>query len=147
MPIITFQARVDGPIVNAAIGVSFPRRRLLLDQHLTVPNTVVGAFLVDTGATITAVDPDLIAPLQLPLIGSINVHTPSTGLASIAIDQYDASVLIPGNTTDGTLVIEAIPIVAAHLRSQGIDGLIGRDILDRCLLVYNGATGSVSLAH
>ena len=147
MPIITFQVQADGPIVSAAVGVSLPRRKLLQDQGLPIPNLVVGSFLVDTGATITAVDPDLIAPLQLPLVGSVSVHTPSTGKDSVFIDQYDASFVVPGNTPDGTLVVGAVPIVAAHLRSQGIDGLIGRDILDRCLLIYNGTTGVVSLAH
>lgn len=44
-------------------------------------------------------------------------------------------------------MIGAIPILATHFRSQGIDGLIGRDILNRCMLVYNGITGGVSLAH
>ena len=147
MPIITFQARADGPIVGGAVGVSLPRRKLLQDQGLAVPNLIVGNFLVDTGAAVTAVDPDLIAPLHLPLVGSIAVHTPSTGRESVFIDQYDASFVIPGNSPDGTLVVGAIPIVAAHLRSQGIDGLLGRDILDRCLLIYNGATGVVTLAH
>lgn len=77
----------------------------------------------------------------------MSIHTPSTGAASIAIDQYDASFVIPGNAPDGTLGIGAIPILATHFRSQGIDGLIGRDILNRCMLVYNGTTGGVSLAH
>lgn len=62
MPIISFQAQADGPIVNAAVGVSVPRRKLLIDHGLGVPEVVVGTFLVDTGATVTAVDPDLIAP-------------------------------------------------------------------------------------
>jgi hypothetical protein len=147
MPIISFQAQADGPIVSAAVGVSIPRRKLLIDHGLVVPDMVVGTFLVDTGATVTAVAPDLIASLGLPHIGAVSVHTPSTGATSVAIDQYDASFIIPGNAPDGTLVIGAIPILATHFRSQGIDGLIGRDILNRCMLVYNGTTGAVSLAH
>lgn len=65
-------------------------------------------------ASVTAVDPDLIAPLQLPRNGSVRVHTPSTGATSIAIDQYDASIVVPGNSPDGTFVIGALPILATR---------------------------------
>ena len=38
------------------------------------------------------------------------------------------------------------PLIQAHLSNQGIDMLIGRDVLDDCLMVYNGPDGTFTLA-
>lgn len=36
--------------------------------------------------------------------------------------------------------------IGANLKPQNLVALIGRDILQKCLLVYNGHTGSISIA-
>jgi len=40
----------------------------------------------------------------------------------------------------------ALPVVAANLRVQGIQALIGRDVLARCLSVYEGSARVFALA-
>jgi hypothetical protein len=147
MPTITVSAGPAGPLLSVAIGCSFPRTQVLLANNQPVPTVGSGQFLVDTGASMTCVDPDVIAHLNLPLIGSIMIATPSTNGVPVACEQYDASVLIPGASVRDNFVIPAIPILATKLKPQGIEGLLGRDIIDRCLLVYNGPARILSLGH
>ena len=113
---------------------------------LPVPPYVTGNFLIDTGASCTCVDPDLVAPLSLAIIGTVAIQTPSTAGTSHACNQYDASLFIP-NGNNGGHFVDAIPLIETVLSSQGIDGLIGRDVIDRCTLVYNGTLGIVTLAY
>jgi len=147
MPLITLQIQPNGPILTALIHVSTPRFQALTAAKQTVPPAVTGLFLLDTGASSTCVDPALIASLALPQIGAVMISTPSTGGAPVRCDQFDASIMIPGSRSDRALFIPALPIIETHLRSQGIDLLIGRDEIDGCMLVYNGPTRSITLAH
>lgn len=72
--------------------------------------------------------------------------TPSTGAQPHITDQYDASLQIYSAMNEPPLEIPVIAVVASELRVQGIDALIGRDVLSRCLLWYNGGLGFFTLA-
>lgn len=115
---------------------------------LPVPSMVQGTFLVDTGASGTCVDPRLVAPLGLTPSGSVSMQTPSTNGVPVVCSQYDVSVYIPGaDANAGGFFIPALPILETGLSSQGIDGLIGRDIINRCTMIYNGSAGMFTLAY
>lgn len=46
------------------------------------------------------------------------------------------------------LIVATLPVISAELLVvQGFHALIGRDILDRCLFVYNGTTQLFTLAY
>ena len=62
-------------------------------------------------------------------------------------NQYDVMLIIPGPIAGFGWVIPAIPAMESALASQGIMGLIGRDVLDRAMLIYNGPAGHFSLAY
>ena len=54
-------------------------------------------------------------------------------------------LIVPNGTP---LVFATIPVVCCELlTSQGFHALIGRDILDRCLFVYNGSVKLFTLAY
>jgi len=106
-----------------------------------------GLFLVDTGASGTCVDPDLIKSLSLQPTGKTAISTPSTAGSVHYCDQYDVSLFIPGNAGIGGHIVAAIPIITTHLRSQGIDGLLGRDVLNNCVVIYNGSASFLTLAY
>lgn len=66
----------------------------------------------------------------------------------MAFNQYDVMLVIPAPSADSPAwIIPAIPALESHLISQGIQGLIGRDLLDRAILVYNGPINLFSLAY
>jgi len=75
------------------------------------------------------------------------MHTPSTGSAPTTADQYDVGLAIFATQNQLPLFREIVPVIAAELlQSQGIHALIGRDILSQCVLYYNGASGTFTLA-
>ncbi|MFN0053921.1 MAG: retropepsin-like aspartic protease [Planctomycetales bacterium] len=139
MPILTLPITADGPIVQVLVGISWPRRKAMKAANLAVPNPEVGRFLIDTGATSTCIDPRIIQSLGIPPSGSISIQTPSTNSTPHQCSLFDVSLgmAMPGNAIH--VFATTLPVVECQLTSQGIDGLLGRDILDKCLLTYNGA--------
>jgi predicted aspartyl protease len=136
-------------MLNAVVGVSNARRTALLSTQQAVPNAIPIRALVDTGASGTCIDPSVLDALGLTPTGSTQVCTPSTGTSSHTADLYDVSLFIPGaNQTQPPLTIANLPVMSAQLLvSQGFHALIGRDILARCLMTYNGVLGQFTLAY
>lgn len=140
MPLTTYTLESDGPVVTVVIGVSAPRVHALSDAGLPVPPVVQVRGLIDTGASHTVVDTSVIESLQLEPTGTIGIRTPSTGAELHQCSQYDVGIGIPMH--HGLQMMQfVIPVVESHLAPAGIQALIGRDVLDRCLFLYNGAEG------
>lgn len=73
--------------------------------------------------------------------------TPSTGITPVDADTYDVSVVIASIQGQLPLVIPNMAVSAAELfLAQGFHVLLGRDILQRCILTYNGTIGLFMLA-
>ncbi|WP_377779190.1 aspartyl protease family protein [Paraburkholderia dipogonis] len=123
-----------------------PRQLALQAAGQPAPPTTNGVFLIDTGASNTNVDPTLLAPLQLQPTGSIQVHTPSTNGAPVVCNQYDVELAI-GSPNGPPFTIAALPVTEASLITQGIAGLLGRDVLSRCTLIYNGVLQMYTLCY
>lgn len=143
----TLQIEPGGPILQAIIFVSQPRIAALTAAGQTVPNPVPIRALVDTGASCTCVDPSVLASLGLTPTGIVRVNTPSTGTTPHSADQFDIALFIPGPPSNPPLVFQTIPVISSDLlAAQGFHALIGRDILDRCVLIYNGSMKDFTLA-
>jgi hypothetical protein len=93
------------------------------------------------------VEAQALRSLGVPPRGIVQIHTPSTGPRPQASYQYDVSLtfFLPKNMT---FSLYALPVVAASLadQGQGVEVLIGRDVLAHGLLVYDGQLGVFSLA-
>jgi hypothetical protein len=137
----------NGPVLTVVIGVSVARGDALMTAGQPVPAGISARALIDTGASCTCVDPSILAKLELTPTGTVSVHTPSTGPAAHLAEQYDVSLIIPGAGTHHVpLALPAIPVMAADLSVQGIDALIGRDVLRDCIFIYNGSVGLFTIA-
>jgi len=147
MPGITVTNSAAGPTLNVLIGPSIPLQQALQAAGMVPPPPVAGLFLVDTGASHTVVDGNLIRPLCLSPTGTVMIHTPSTGGNAVPMYQFDLMIYVPGASPGVGWLIDALPVTASSFDGQSIDGLIGRDILDRGLLVYNGSAGHFTLAY
>lgn len=147
MPHFTLNIEALGPIVNAGVSVSEGRRSALVAQNLPVPEMRVIRALVDTGASFTSIQPDVLLALGLTPTGTIDIVTPSTGAGVHTTDTYDVDFTIAGAVlTDIPLSMPNLRVAVSELYlQQGIHALIGRDVLQRCILVYNGTVNNFSL--
>jgi hypothetical protein len=105
----------------------------------------VVSVLIDTGASCLAIDSHILLGMDIPAIGSVKVHTPSTQGDWDEMLQYDVHVVIGEGQLNPLQLV--LPVVAVSLGSQGISALIGRDILCHCLLVYDGPQSIFSLSY
>ena len=145
MPHVTLPiSSPGGPILDLGIAVSEPHERALRAANKPVPPPVRIRALVDTGASGTCVDPTCLKSLGLTSKGQTPIRTPSTGATPHFCDQYDVSIILLHKSI--TLRLAAVPIIASDLAIQGIQALLGRDVLSRCLLVYDGSAGSFTLS-
>jgi hypothetical protein len=109
-----------------------------------VPAPVPVRALIDTGASCTCVDPDALGMLQLSPTGTAPMATPSTGDGIHQANVFDVGLRLLH--PKATLTMPNVAVVESRLANQGIQALIGRDVLANCLLVYDGQAGLFSLA-
>jgi hypothetical protein len=89
----------------------------------------------------------VVEALELPARGTVAFHTPSTGSTPHIADEFEVSLILPGAATHHVpLTIDAVPVIASDLAVQGIHAIIGRDVLQDCILIYNGTEGEFTLA-
>ena len=147
MPHFTQQFQTDGPHLQLYVGVSQPRQQALKDAGVNIPLPILIRGLVDTGPSITAIDSAVIQTLGLQPTGSMLVLTPSTGPMPVQVNTFDVGIVIPIQTS--SFVLQALQIFERKkeaLSFQGIQALIGRDVLSNSLLVYHGRSNIFSLA-
>jgi len=146
MPHFTLPVDPAGPLVNAVVSISEARRATLLERNLPIPELRVIRALVDTGASFTLIEPAVINLLSLSPTGTIEIVTPSTGQNVHTTETYDINLSIYAAETDPPLVMPNLRVATAELfLRQGIHALIGRDVLRRFILIYNGSTNEFSL--
>ena len=149
MPYFTRQVAPNGSLlVIALIGVSQARRNALVSAQQPVPNVVQVQALIDTGASCVCVDPSVLKQLNLSPTGSTAVNSPTTGSQPINVSQYDVSLAIHAIAGHAPLVFQTVPAIEAELlAAQFFHVIIGRDILQWCLLTYDGRARMFSLAY
>jgi hypothetical protein len=144
MPHLALQISAGGPLIDVLVGVSVPRQKALHAAKLPIPPPVQIRALIDTGASCTCIDPSVPQRLGLAPTGAAPLHTPSTGGQPHVANQYDVSLVLLHQKLN--LTLQTVPVAEAHLAIQGIQGLLGRDVLQNCLFLYDGQAGIFTLA-
>ena len=145
MPCVNLQIIPLGPVIDIHIGVSAPRKEALELAGITPPDSVICRLLIDTGASCTCIDPWVIDALGIAPSGFTTIHTPSTNADSNhQCSQYDVCLCIPHPGI--SRYFYAIPVIETNFAHQGIDGLLGRDVLANCVFIYNGELGFYTLS-
>ena len=135
-------------MIAAVFSLSRDRAQALEAAGKGLPEPVTTRALLDTGASSTAVDSRIIERLELSPRGEVPVATPSTGAQPARRFEYDSALFIPSQDgTEAGLVFPLVPVLGTDLRPTGVDALIGRDVLSKCIFIYNGTTGTFSLAY
>jgi len=74
------------------------------------------------------------------------VRTPGSGGSAIVRYQYEVSLYIPLSATAGCDVAD-IDMLEVSISDQGLDGLIGRDVIDQWTCIYNGLTSTFTICY
>lgn len=144
MPTLT--GDIDGWGATLTVVIMQTHQRILAlrkaGKRHAPPMTGIG--LIDTGASGSAIDGRFVRMLDLDCRGSISIHTPSSGLDLDVRDQYDVSISLGGDT--GSPLEVTTPVICCDLWDRGgIHALIGRDILSRCILTFDGPSNRFTL--
>jgi hypothetical protein len=98
--------------------------------------------LIDTGASQSGIDTQCVQSLNLVSQGQGLFHTPTLSGPQL-LTRYEVSLTLLHPQASYTYY--SLPVVAADLSPQGIEVLLGRDVLKQCLFVYDGHGGTWSL--
>jgi hypothetical protein len=144
---------LTGPLINGwaiidvMVGVSRTRRSLLRKHNFDEPMPVHVRALLDTGASISGFSPRVFQQLDIAPVSKLEVMTPSTTSQNPHLcDIYDVSLSLVANGSlrpfPDVMVMEA----DCWLPNEGIEALLGMDILKRCHFQLWGPEGNFNLA-
>jgi predicted aspartyl protease len=125
-PLIQVGVRVGATFVGAGLGGA--------------PRSYTG--LIDTGASATAISPRIVNDVRPQLTGAAPVGRAGMDLVA---DRYEIGIkfehhLQPGNWYD----LQAVEIAPGM---PGVDVLIGRDLLKKVTMLYDGPNGKLALMY
>jgi hypothetical protein len=136
MGLLTGKVDSGGPQVAVMVMLTRFRVEALKRTGRPFSSPVTILALLDTGASCSAIDPRIIAQLDVEQRGLASVHTPSTGSAYVERPTYDLTLVLGEDQTNPLVV--TCQVIASELATQGFLALIGRDVLSRTHFLYRG---------
>ena len=117
----------------------------ILEQNgQPIPARQSATMLLDTGAGGTMIDPSVLKPLRLAPMGTERIFVPNSKTHQ-NINTFQVGIEFCDPSNDRTLVHE-VYVIEGNLKNQGIDGLLGRDILKHGKLIYEGRENTFTLS-
>jgi predicted aspartyl protease len=134
-PAIALHGR--GPVLQVTVTIEQNAGKTLTSQGKPLPAPKSGLALIDTGASNTCIDEDAAKELGLPII---DVGSMMSATHKVPCNIYPVQIITP------IVALNSPRTMGAALAGQGLLALIGRDVLARCTLFYNGPTGQFTLS-
>jgi hypothetical protein len=144
MPFLTFPINQGGVLIDIYVALSSPRIDVLKEAGLTYPPPVKARALIDTGAGISGITPQIASALGLVPSGKLAISSATTGSGFQECNLYD--VCLAFSQPSIKVLGVNIPVVELDLSAIGPDALLGRDMLRQCLCIYDGQAGVFTLA-
>jgi hypothetical protein len=133
MPLINGRITQGWAIVDVLVAVSQPRRQLLVRNGFPIPQHVHVRALLDTGAYASGFAPRVFQELDLTPVSTEMVYTPSTSPTSPhKCDLYDVSLSLVANGGAHPFPDTRVMAADCWLPGEGLEALIGMDILCGC---------------
>jgi len=129
-----------GPVVPVQIEIPIVLAQKLGAAGQPVPTPFVGNAMVDTGAGITCVDRSVAVALGLQPVGTTHL---AGAVGQGPRNLYAVRIVLWG----GQLNVDATGAAEADLGAFGIHALLGRDVLDKMLFIYDGTQGEFTLSY
>jgi hypothetical protein len=137
MPILTFGVTSSGVLATATFLPSKTSRQLLSQAGRPAAAPVVLPVLIDSGATHSAIDAAEILHWHMPYRSA---HSNTVG-GKVAIKVYSLELRLSGRAGSGYWEVEPLAVEGNMVHSfhdTSYKGVIGRDVLDGGLFVYDG---------
>jgi predicted aspartyl protease len=130
----------QGPLIQVLISHTPAELAEYQELGLDFPKPLPFHALIDTGASVTIINPQLAETYKLKYTGPARI----TAAGSTGIYRgYAAAISFPDKNLRG---FDVVRIIACPLANAGMSCLIGRDILRHWELTYNGMTGTVTIS-
>ena len=144
MPFLNSSIQEDGLIITVGIALSTPRAEALKRSGRAPVAPIWVTALLDIGASCSVIDTSVVRSLALIQAGTVQGHTPTTDASLQTYNPYD--VCLAFARPQIKIMSMNLPVAEASLAEQGFPALIGRDVLQHCLLVDNGPLKAFSLS-
>jgi predicted aspartyl protease len=131
--------RTRGLKMRVEIGPSEVEVRSAKLAGLELKKPLAVTALIDTGASVTVINPQVAATCGLRQVGQAAIS--ATGLVS-QMPEYAGAIRFPGSELRG---FDPVKFIACPLPGADFSCLIGRDIMERWRMVYDGRTGEVKI--
>jgi predicted aspartyl protease len=129
-----------GPLIPISVSPTGETIELVKQRDQPVPNTVQLVGLIDTGADFTSIDDDVAKKAGFPVI--------DTRLSKSASDRGAESNAYPPICITLSDIGRRFNVNRPHgSKLVGFDAIIGRDILQHMVVVYNGITGKFTIFY
>jgi hypothetical protein len=131
--------RRTGPKI--AVTISHPQKSIALAErsHVDLRKPYTVTALIDTGASRTVISPQLATTCGLQKTGEVRIS--SAGHITNR-PEFVGAIHFPGQELRG---FDPISLVACPLPEQDVACLLGRDVLERWSLTYDGRSGLVEV--
>lgn len=138
MRILNLEVDVGGRlVVDLYVGVTAAEAESLGGEDQLRPAVRQVRALVDTGAGQTLIGRAVLEQLGLMPVSEVTLHSATTGRDPVNAAAYAVELSLAGETL-GLVASELKVVGAEHLSGLGVEALLGRDILSRGLLIFNG---------
>lgn len=136
---------VAGPIVPVEISIPSSLAEVYTKKNRAIPQPKSGWALIDTGATKSCVDDKVLIQLGVNPIDRTTIHGSGGKHEVNVFPAHMRFPTMPGFELEFSSAI-GVNIQAQQVNNQPIIALLGRDILSRCLFVYNGTLGIFTIS-
>ena len=123
-------------VIDVAVGLISPQERVLEQAGLPLTLPILLKAMIDSGTARTLIDLSVVAELGLLPTGEARITTPSSGVQEFRAPTYEVKLQLMG--PPHVLISPALTVISVDLSRFGLQVLLGRDVLARCLFYYNG---------
>ena len=129
-----------GPVVQVSLSLAEPLAEQLLLKGEMIPEPIAGFALIDTGASSTCIDEVTAQKLGLPVVDRIKIASASHD--AMEMNAYPTMI----SFISAPIKINATRAIGVNLNNQGIIVLLGRDMLRKFIMFYNGPSGELTIS-
>jgi hypothetical protein len=133
------------PVIDLVATPSAPQIEAMGMAGEPSADSIPISALVDTGAGRSIMQRADLAKFDLIQLGTEWLNTASSGETPLEVRVFAVQLLLTG--VAGVTLAADLPVLEVEdLSGLGVDMLLGRDVLDRCLLFYSGQERRFTLA-